>query len=120
MVTMATKQNTSIRAFHMLSKTQMKPAAMIVRMPVYRFSSSEGNKTIYVDGISTAHTEEEMRVLFKEHGEINNVNMLNYREDLSGKCFIEYTDSVMAEKAVEALKDGLEHNGATLKVTLAR
>ena len=62
-----------------------------------------------------------MRELFKDYGEINTVNMLNYRSDLSGKCFIEFSDVESANKAADALKEsGIEFNGENLKVNMAR
>ena len=106
--------------FHMLQKN-VKPMQMLTRMPVFRFSSSEGNKTLFVDGLDTNVSEEEIRTLFKDHGEINLVNMLNYRSDLSGKCFVEFTDADAAVKAAAALKDsGVDLNGQNFKVSLAR
>ena len=49
-----------------------------------------------MEGLSTANTEEEIRILFKDYGEITQVNMLNYRADLTGKCFVEFADAEMA------------------------
>ena len=74
-----------------------------------------------MEGLSTSNTEEEIRVLFKDYGEINSVNMLNYRADLAGKCFVEFTDADMANKAMQALgESGISHNDDTFKVSLAR
>ena len=74
-----------------------------------------------MEGLSTANTEEEIRVLFKDYGEITQVNMLNYRSDLTGKCFVEFADAEMASKCSEALAEsGITHNDATFRVSLAR
>ena len=59
-------------------------------------------------------------MLFKDYGEINSVNMLNFRADLSGKCFVEFVDADMASKAVAAVNGSVTHNDATFKVSLAR
>ena len=46
--------------------------------------------------------------------------MLNFRADLSGKCFVEFVDADMASKAVAAVNGSVTHNDATFKVSLAR
>jgi RNA recognition motif-containing protein len=46
--------------------------------------------------------------------------MLNYRSDLTGKCFVEFYDADSAAKAMEGAKEGVELNGEQMNVNLAR
>ncbi len=78
------------------------------------------SKRIYVGNLPYSATEEEVRELFSQHGEIISVAMITDRETgrLRGFCFVEMEDDA-AEAAIEALNDQ-EMGGRTLRVNEAR
>ena len=78
------------------------------------------SKRIYVGNLPYSATEEEVRALFSQHGEIISVAMITDRETgrLRGFCFVEMEDDA-AEAAIEALNDQ-EMGGRTLRVNEAR
>lgn len=77
-------------------------------------------KRIYVGNLPYSATEEEVRELFSQHGEIISVAMITDRETgrFRGFCFVEMEDDA-AEAAIEALNDQ-EMGGRTLRVNEAR
>ena len=77
-------------------------------------------KRIYVGNLPYSATEEEVRDLFSQHGEIISVAMITDRETgrFRGFCFVEMEDDA-AEAAIEALNDQ-EMGGRTLRVNEAR
>lgn len=77
-------------------------------------------KRIYVGNLPYTATEEEVRNLFSEHGEVTNVAMINDRETgrFRGFCFVEMGDAD-ADAAIEAL-NGQDMGGRPLKVNEAR
>lgn len=77
-------------------------------------------KRIYVGNLPYSATEEEIRDLFSQHGEIISVAMITDRETgrFRGFCFVEMEDDA-ADAAIEALNDQ-EVGGRSLRVNEAR
>lgn len=77
-------------------------------------------KRIYVGNLPYTATEEEVRNLFTEHGEIVSIAMIIDRETgrFRGFCFVEMEDEP-ADAAIAALNER-EMNGRPLKVNEAR
>lgn len=78
------------------------------------------SKKIYVGNLSYQATEEQVRDLFSEFGEVESVAMINDRDTgrFRGFCFVEMDDDD-ADAAIEAL-DGQEIDGRSLRVNEAR
>ena len=74
----------------------------------------QGSK-LYVGNLNYAVTEEQLRELFGNYGEVTHVNIIDGR----GFGFVELSDPEEAEKAKEALND-TEFQGRTLRVDEAR
>ena len=74
----------------------------------------QGSK-LYVGNLSYQATNEDLKELFAQHGEVKQVNVIEGR----GFGFVEMSDSEGAEKAKTAL-DGTDLKGRTLKVDEAR
>lgn len=70
---------------------------------------------LYVGNLTYSVTEEQLRELFSNYGEVKEVRVIPGRDF----GFIEMSDSAEAEKAKEAL-DGSEFEGRILKVNEAR
>ena len=77
-------------------------------------------KQIYVGNLPYRSTEEEVKDLFAQYGEVNSVKLITDRETgrARGFGFVEMEDSD-AQAAIEAL-DGKEFEGRVLKVNEAR
>ena len=77
-------------------------------------------KQIYVGNLPYSSSEEDVRELFAQYGEVTSVKLINDRETgrPRGFGFVEMDDS-SAESAIEAL-DGQEFGGRSLKVNEAR
>lgn len=77
-------------------------------------------KKLYVGNISFKTTEEEVRDMFEEYGEVESIAWINDRDTgrFRGFCFIEM-DNAGADAAVEAM-DGKEVGGRNLRVNEAR
>ena len=77
-------------------------------------------KRIYVGNLPYLATEEEVRALFSQHGEIVSIAMITDRETgrFRGFCFVEMEDEE-AEAAIAALNEQ-EMGGRALKVNEAR
>jgi RNA recognition motif-containing protein len=75
---------------------------------------------IYVGNLPFSSTEEEVRKLFEEHGEIETLNLVNdrYTGRFRGFGFVEMDDDA-AKAAIEAL-DGQDFGGRPLRVNEAR
>ena len=74
----------------------------------------QGSK-LYVGNLSYSVTEEQLRELFSNYGEVKEVRIIPGRDF----GFVEMSDSAEAEKAKEAL-NGSDFEGRTLKVDEAR
>ena len=74
----------------------------------------QGSK-LYVGNLNYAVTEEQLRELFGNYGEVTHVNIIDGR----GFGFVELSDPEEAEKAKEALND-TEFQARTLRVDEAR
>ena len=74
----------------------------------------QGSK-LYVGNLSYSTTREGLSELFSEHGEVQNVNIIEGK----GFGFVEMSSIEEAESAKEAL-NGAEFAGRTLKVDEAR
>lgn len=78
------------------------------------------SKKIYVGNIPFSATEDELRDLFGEHGEVESVKLISDRNTgrFRGFGFVEMGDDD-AIKAIEAL-DGKDMGGRNLRVNEAR
>ncbi|MBD3421082.1 MAG: RNA-binding protein [Chitinivibrionales bacterium] len=76
---------------------------------------------IYVGNLSYDVTEDEVRELFAQHGEIDSVKMINDRDTgrPKGFCFVEMPQDEQADSAIEALNES-EVKGRPIKVNKAR
>ena len=77
-------------------------------------------KKIYVGNLPYSATEDELRELFAQHGDVTSVSLVNDRETgrPRGFGFVEMADED-ADSAIQAL-DGAQMGGRTLKVNEAR
>lgn len=78
-------------------------------------------KNIYVGNLSYHTTEDELRRLFEEYGEVQRASVVMDRESgrSRGFGFVEMPDAAEADSAIEAL-DGEEVDGRQLRVNEAR
>jgi RNA recognition motif-containing protein len=74
----------------------------------------QGSK-LYVGNFTYSTTEDQLRELFSQHGEVKEVNVIGSK----GFGFVEMSSPEEAEKAKEAL-DGSDLGGRTLRVDEAR
>ena len=74
----------------------------------------QGSK-LYVGNFSYSVSEEDLKELFSDHGEVKEVKVIEGR----GFGFVEMSSPSEAEKAKEAV-NGSNHKGRTLKVDEAR
>ena len=76
---------------------------------------------IYVGNMSYTTTEEELRGLFEEHGQVDAVRVITDRDTgrPKGFAFVEMADDDEARAAMEAL-NGKDIGGRTLTVNEAR
>ncbi len=76
---------------------------------------------IYVGNISYQMTEEKLRELFGQYGEVETANIITDRDSgrSKGFAFVEMTDSNSAEAAIQEL-DGQEIDGRNVRVNVAR
>lgn len=74
----------------------------------------QGSK-LYVGNLSYSVTNEQLKKLFSDYGEVRQVNIIEGK----GFGFVEMSNQSEAEKAKEAL-NGSEFEGRTLKVDEAR
>ncbi len=76
---------------------------------------------IYVGNLSYEATEEEVRQLFAEFGDVDSVNLITDRETgrLRGFGFVEMADAAAAKAAIDGL-NGKEIGGRALTVNEAR
>lgn len=77
-------------------------------------------KKIYVGNLNFRATEDEVRSMFEQYGEVESVQLINDRETgrPRGFGFVEMDDDG-ADEAISAL-DGQDHQGRTLKVNEAK
>ena len=76
---------------------------------------------IYVGNMSYQTTEETIKSLFEQYGEVEKVTMITDRETQrpKGFGFISMTDDAAGKKAIEEL-DQKEFEGRTLKINEAK
>lgn len=76
---------------------------------------------IYIGNLSYNTTEDEVRELFAQHGEVTSVTMITdvYTGQSKGFGFVEMPKQSEAEQAIKAL-DGSTVKGRNLKVNVAR
>ena len=77
-------------------------------------------KTIYLGNLPTSASEDDVRKLFGQHGDVASVSLINDRETgrPRGFGFVEMEPEA-AKKAIEAL-DGTDFGGHSLRVNEAR
>lgn len=78
------------------------------------------SKSIYVGNLPWSSTEDQVRDLFAEYGDVHSVKLVNDRETgrARGFGFVEMDDTA-AEAAIEAL-DNQNFGGRTLRVNEAK
>lgn len=76
---------------------------------------------IYVGNMAYSLTEEEVRNMFSEYGEVTSVNIITdrYSGQSKGFGFVEMPNESEAEEAIKALNEA-EVNGRNLRVNQAR
>jgi RNA recognition motif-containing protein len=76
---------------------------------------------IYVGNLSYNVTEDELKKLFSEFGEVTTVNIITdkFSGQSKGFGFVEMTNDSEAEEAIKAL-DGSELKGRNIKVNQAK
>lgn len=76
---------------------------------------------LYVGGFSYSTTEDQLKNMFGEHGQITNVTIITDRQtgNSKGFGFIEMSDFKEGQAAIKALH-GQEKGGRTLVVSAAR
>jgi len=87
---------------------------------MYHFFKEISMKQIYVGNLPYKSTEEEVKKLFSQYGEVSSVKLITDRETgrARGFGFVEM-DEESAKAAIQAL-DGEEFEGRRLKVNEAR
>ena len=77
--------------------------------------------TIYVGNLSYQATEEDLRTVFAEYGDVKRVTLPTDRETgrMRGFAFVEMTDEAQEEDAIAELNDA-EWMGRQLRVNKAR
>ena len=78
------------------------------------------SKKLYVGNIPFSTTEDELRGLFAQHGDVDSVAVITDRETgrARGFAFVEMADSAAADKAIQSL-DGSDLGGRSLRVNEA-
>ena len=61
---------------------------------------SDPERTVFIDNVPNDATQDDMEKLFGEYGHIISTRLLNRRPDLPGKCFLEFEEKDMAQKAI--------------------
>lgn len=76
---------------------------------------------IYCGNLPYSMTEDDLRQLFSEHGEISSAAVITdkFSGQSKGFGFVEMPNDAEAESAIESL-NGTEVNGRTLKINQAR
>jgi len=76
---------------------------------------------IYAGNLSYRMTEDSLRELFEQHGEVTSVKIIRDRETgrAKGFGFVEMSDQEKAENAIKKL-DGAEVEGRNIKVNFAK
>jgi RNA recognition motif-containing protein len=76
---------------------------------------------MYVGNLSFSTSEQDLRTLFAEHGEVTDVHMPSDREtgQPRGFAFVTMDSKASMVKAIKAV-NGTEHDGRDLKVNEAR
>lgn len=76
---------------------------------------------IYVGNLSYGTTDEELKALFAEHGQVDRVAIIKDRETgrSKGFGFVEMANKADGEKAIEAV-NGSDLGGRSLRVNEAR
>ena len=84
-------------------------------------SAGEGGMKIYVGNLPFQTTDDELRALFAQHGDVSDVHLPTDRQTgrPRGFAFVQMPDSDQAQAAMEAL-DGTELGGRILAVNRAR
>jgi len=76
---------------------------------------------IYAGNLSYRMTEDSLKELFEQHGEVTSVKIIRDRETgrAKGFGFVEMSDQEKAENAIKKL-DGAEVEGRNIKVNFAK
>jgi RNA recognition motif-containing protein len=78
-------------------------------------------KRIFVGNLAFQSTEDGIRVLFTQHGDVSSVKIITDRETgrSRGFAFVEMADDVQAEAAIQAV-NGADLDGRPLRISEAR
>jgi RNA recognition motif-containing protein len=78
------------------------------------------SKKIYVGNLPFSSTEDELRSVFAQHGDVESVNVIMDRDTgrPRGFAFVEMAEASSADSAIKAL-DGSELGGRNLRVNEA-
>ena len=78
-------------------------------------------KKIYVGGLAYSVTDQELRNLFTEHGNVESANVVKdrYTDNSRGFGFVEMSSQEEAQNAIQAL-NGTDHQGRSLTVNIAK
>lgn len=76
---------------------------------------------IYIGNIPRESSENDVKALFEEFGNVESINLIrdNYTKMLKGFGFVEMSENEAAEKAIKSL-DGQMFNGRPLTVNVAK
>ena len=79
------------------------------------------NMNIYVGNIPYSMTEEELKTIFGQYGEVTSVRLVSDRETgrAKGFGFVDMADDAQANAAIEALNNSMQ-GGRPMKVNQAR
>lgn len=78
-------------------------------------------KKLYVGNLSFQTTEDDLRTLFEQAGELSSVALITDRDSgqSRGFAFIEFANDAEAQAAIQRF-DGMEIEGRALKVNVAK
>ena len=78
------------------------------------------SKKLYVGNIPFSTTDDELRALFAQHGDVSDVAVITDRETgrARGFAFVEMADAAAADNAIRSL-DGSDLGGRSLRVNEA-
>ena len=76
---------------------------------------------IYVGNLPYTATENDLRTMFENHGEVASVRIITdkFTQKSRGLAFIEMSNDAEAQKAIDDL-NGSDYEGRSLKVNVAR
>lgn len=90
------------------------------RCSVFKYSSTLEKNKLFVRGFPLTTTEEELKEIFKVHGDLKEVRLVTYRNGHSkGLAYVEYHDEATAAKAL-LNTDGTKIQGRMISVAISK